>query len=724
MALSGYILAAPAAYAQTLSRCTGDETASARTVSGRVTRSNPTDSVTVTNAPGGSIVTLFTRRDPAPTVSNRSRLQFTLSGSASFSPSSFNSGFLNRGQSATRTVTVGASGGVRVAMRAFQTGSGNGAIRQSWRITCTPPDIGVRSRETSSTIVDGGSDPHGTETVGEPKTVVYEITNTLGGTLNLTGALTISGLNNVSNATISTPPGVTSLASGRTTTFAVTYTPTNPGPFSFDINIPNNDPSTIASESSFGIAVSGNANATPSVVLSGPSTPQAGPFTVTATFSEAVSGLDVSEFVVSNGVASGLILVSPGVYTFTVTPTDPSAAVSISLPAGTAEDADGAVNAASNVLVTAGGALTPEQQEGIREITVEETTRDLRQEISVNRRANRAARDRHAAAQRCRFLQDDLDEGRVSTADFEQECGADFVSRQNVPFGVNGVLSATQSDTSLLGSFFSQSSTADGRRRLVFGEFDVTRYDDEDVTATLSGRVAWERLVREDVLWGIFVGANLSQTRISGALPGDRTGVGLTLGTYFVDQLEPDLFLDGFAAVSAGRNSLELSTGTAIAEGDYNTTSLQLGIALSGLREYERFDLRPELSLSYGYADISDAPLSVAVGGSTLSDAVAAGYASYGNVEFRPEFIFEPEQIAPIGLKGTWYDESWIIVAPHVSCEVTDSGVSSNACGGGLELEWTAQSHDGLWEFSARMSRDVIGGVSRDSIGLQFESEF
>ena len=393
--------------------------------------------------------------------------------------------------------------------------------------------------------------------------------------------------------------------------------------------------------------------------------------------------------------------------------------MTVSLPANIAMDADSAMNEASNVLNIASGALTDAEREEIRDIIIQEAVRTLRSELSANQRAVRDARDRHAAAQRCRALEIALENGRTTLEHLEDGCSANPVTRNNVPLSFNGTLHATQDSTDIRGSFFGQSGSQDrSRNRLVFGEFDLTRHEDGDVTASFNGRVAWEQLVSDDVLFGYFLGATASQSDLAGNFSGSRLGYGLTAGAYFVDQLDTNLFWDGFAAVSFGQNNLDLGNGTVNVGSDYATTSLQLGLAVSGIKEYDRFELRPELSIAYGYTQIGDVDLTVSTAASSLNDVVSAGNVSLGTISFTPEFIF------PLSPNGQMYDYSEFRVMPSLTCEYIKTTTSNSDCGGGLELGWSASSDDGLRKFSARISREVIGGSTRDSLGLQFQSEF
>ncbi|NIG56457.1 Ig-like domain-containing protein [Chitinophaga sp. Cy-1792] len=88
----------------------------------------------------------------------------------------------------------------------------------------------------------------------------------------------------------------------------------------------------------------------PSVILS--STAPAllnQPFTVTATFSEAVSGLAATDFTVNNGTAGSLTTIDPKTYTITVTPTA-NGTVDVTLPADQAVNVGDNGNTASNTI--------------------------------------------------------------------------------------------------------------------------------------------------------------------------------------------------------------------------------------------------------------------------------------------------------------------------------------------------------------------------------------
>lgn len=79
----------------------------------------------------------------------------------------------------------------------------------------------------------------------------------------------------------------------------------------------------------------------PTVVLTtatvAPTYVNTNPITVTATFSEAVTGVDIADFVVTNGTTSNFVAVNPTTYTVDITPTA-DGAITIDLPASAAQD--------------------------------------------------------------------------------------------------------------------------------------------------------------------------------------------------------------------------------------------------------------------------------------------------------------------------------------------------------------------------------------------------
>ncbi|PUZ25346.1 hypothetical protein DCC81_13670 [Chitinophaga parva] len=95
----------------------------------------------------------------------------------------------------------------------------------------------------------------------------------------------------------------------------------------------------------------------PSVVLTGTGTGSA-PFTITITFSEAVTGLTAADFAIVNATGSNLQTTDNKTYTLLITPGG-GGTITINLPANMAQNAGGNGNTASNTLSISVGSPAP-----------------------------------------------------------------------------------------------------------------------------------------------------------------------------------------------------------------------------------------------------------------------------------------------------------------------------------------------------------------------------
>ncbi|MEO1639427.1 MAG: Ig-like domain-containing protein [Pseudomonadota bacterium] len=569
------------------------------------------------------------------------------------------------------------------------------------------PEITVASGTTGD-INHGGTDPQGTQLTATEQTVTYTVRNTGTGPLTLSGTPTAENLNKITGPVMISAPAQSVLQPGETTSFDVTYVPTDDGPFSFDVSIANDD----SDESQFDVTVSGTGNNAPTATITGPSGPQGDPFMITVTFSEDVSGFELDDLALINGTASNLTMVSAGVYTVMITPVTQGQNVTINLLPGSVVDSDGATNAEAAAFMATSGALASDLSDAVRDIIIEEAVKTTRASLQDHQRFVRGARERFTAERACRA--DDL-ETAMSDEDLS-DCGALY---DHVPLRFSGDIEVTQNSSFVAGSFFGMTgSLTDQRRRLISGDFNITRFDGQETLATFTGRIAWEAMETEDVLVGTFISGMVEQSDINDDLDGTRMGYGLQAGAYFVEALDRDLYLDGFIAAGVGQNQLDIGDGFFEIEGDYLTPTVQAGMAISGEREFDHFILRPELSLAYGYTSIGDVDLTVSTPTSEVADGVDAGDLYLGLLQFTPEVL------VPLNVSGDIFDAAELRVAPTLTCEVLTTTERTEDCGGGLELELSAFSDDGLQEISARISREVIGNSERDSFGLTLARRF
>lgn len=357
--------------------------------------------------------------------------------------------------------------------------------------------------------------------------------------------------------------------------------------------------------------------------------------------------------------------------------------------------------------ILAGGPPLNTQDDRIAFTITDDARRTLEAEMASNQRANRDARARHATAFRCRTRQD----GETRAAP-DANCDELRFGKQFQPLRLNGGLTASSQSAKLAGDFFGATNAPDGRRHIYFGDFNISRFEGGDVSAVFSGRYARERLTG-DRLFGSFLALSLTQSNLRNVVDGNRTGYGLSAGVYLVDQFSETLTWDGYISVGVGQNNLDIQDGGDEIEGDYSTTSVLAGFALSGTRSYDSFDLRPELNLSLGRTNIGD----VQVTGDS-SAIVDAGEVTLARLSFRPDFVFN------LNTARSRFDTKELWITPSLTCAYQETTFSDTDCGGGLAFEWSGSRDDGLLDVSFRLAREVLGGDARDTLSVRLESAF
>lgn len=127
------------------------------------------------------------------------------------------------------------------------------------------------------------------------------------------------------------------------------------------------------------------------------------------------------------------------------------------------------------------------------------------------------------------------------------------------------------------------------------------------------------------------------------------------------------------------------------------TGSLLAGRALSGVIEREYFEIRPELSLAYGYTDIGDLDLDVTAFGMTEDVTASIDRVDYATVRFTPEILLPLQRLS---------DDATLVVAPSLGFEWADG---DRECGGGLRLGLRGTSWDGISGWDISLTADRIG---------------
>ena len=245
------------------------------------------------------------------------------------------------------------------------------------------------------------------------------------------------------------------------------------------------------------------------------------------------------------------------------------ATVTVTVIADAAQDDADNGNIVSNTYTIQAGSPASafeENEEEILAVVTAEAMRGVRSTVSSNVRMTSAARDRFIS-------------GR-------QQAGADsqMVSRAATPLDITGTAELNYGRFSTKGTFFGETGSHEGgQTRLFFGDYDVQRDTDGSVSAQLNGKLAWERQISTTAMYGYYLGAELGRATLEGAFAGEQDSVGASVGAYFVTEIQPNLYVDGFASLGLGRNSLELDNGILNVASDYTTTTGTVGTSLTGV---------------------------------------------------------------------------------------------------------------------------------------------
>lgn len=429
----------------------------------------------------------------------------------------------------------------------------------------------------------------------------------------------------------------------------------------------------------------------PGVTLIAPTTQQRGPFTVTVTFSEPVTGFEIGDIAVTNGTLSGFTG-SGATYAVTVTP-GADEFVTLQVIEAAAQDAAGNPSTASAPLSVEAASVRRDFEaasEEIRKIIVDQALRDLRARIAATERVVRAAQDRLAA-----------DAPPVDRA-----------------LSFQGTLQADDLSLSSKGSFGADTGLANGTRRILSGEFSLTRDAEGTTSARLDATLAWERRLSDDALAAWFLGLEVGHAGVERSFSGPLRSLGVSLGAYGVQRLDENLYLRGFASATVGRNDLRLSNGILALQSDYTTRSVQAGISLSGVLPMDGWELRPELRLAAGRTWLGTLDLTGSAYGQTAALQLDAGQVTLGMLTFQPEFL--------VPLDGRPVAEALSLArfAPGLTCE-TVSGVEDwSKCGVALGLGVSHQSGDGRLHLEVDVNHVRVGPRRDTSLGLSLEHRF
>jgi hypothetical protein len=327
----------------------------------------------------------------------------------------------------------------------------------------------------------------------------------------------------------------------------------------------------------------------------------------------------------------------------------------------------------------------------------------------------RSARDRFIAAQRLRQQCHDLDENTqpITGAERDQDECSLLETRNTVPFDVDGTVEASSDGIFSSGTFFGQTGDFDGtRRRVISGDFELINDGEGIETIDVTARIAWERMVTEDVMFGYFLGGGYGESTIDRDLSGTASKANFSMGSYVVAEPVSNVYFDGFISLGMGRNDLALGNDELDVDGGYSTRSFLLGGALSGVIERDNFELRPELSVAYGRTSIGGVDLAVTAFNEAEEVTAYVKGVDFTTIRFSPELRVPLHSIS---------DSANFVVAPSLACEWSNG---EQDCGGGLRVGFSGTSQDGMTEFQVMFDADRIGETSRTGLTASITHKF
>lgn len=447
----------------------------------------------------------------------------------------------------------------------------------------------------------------------------------------------------------------------------------------------------------------------PTVALTGPTGQVTGPFTLTMTFSEPVTGFTSSGLSVAQATVSDFTEVTPGtVYTALLSPVM-GQTVTATVQANAAQDGAGNGNEASDQYSVQAGSVKSafnEYKDEIKRIIQDQAERRLITLMNDNGRMMQDARSRFV--------------GFVSGPDGQQmglmQNGFDAIAFDvdgtvDVSGDLNGIVAASS------GEFLGQTGMVNGANWRLSGNFDVLLDGDQSLVS-VDARMAREQFLTRNVLWGAFGGGQYSSSDIEDSFVGSETTWQLYVGTYAVGKLTSNLFADGYASIGYGWSDLSMNNDVLLLDSNYGTLTWQVGGSLAGLIEMERFSLLPTVSVAYGNSNLGEIDFTAQAYG--LSDGVSldADYVAMGVLRLTPEVRI------PLGTDATTEDGVVLGLLPSFICEQVVADDSETHCGWGVGAEIVQVGTSGFGQFSGQIDFEQVGGISRIGGQIGYSIQF
>jgi hypothetical protein len=274
---------------------------------------------------------------------------------------------------------------------------------------------------------------------------------------------------------------------------------------------------------------------------------------------------------------------------------------------------------------------------------------------------------------------------------------------------------------------FTKSSKSHTSEYTTYTSSDIFLNRNKDDSRSLGAgtQVQFEKMLNDKMMLGYFVGGSIGLNNKSGTLRSKSQTLGVSVGSYFVRELEGNMLLDGYATFMVTQNDLNFTTDLMTAKGLYYSQAGAVGLNLTGFIPLGSMELRPRTSLSLVRSLGKTINFDVTVGSASSTEQATHGSVSQVNLGLSPELRM------PLPVWGFNRDQSNYLnensvgtITPNITCQQLIKTTTTRHCGQGIALGIDTMSADGLTNITAGTSFDHMNGQTSAGIQLKIRTKW
>ena len=264
------------------------------------------------------------------------------------------------------------------------------------------------------------------------------------------------------------------------------------------------------------------------------------------------------------------------------------------------------------------------------------------------------------------------------------------------------------------------SQSLDGRNmRYTETLFNYSKSENDTETSSASSQIIFERKKSEDLTTGHFIGFSLNENSTIDKHTIDIEAVGLQVGVFFVENIENNLFIDGYLSASLLTNNLKVTTSSIIAEADYVNRLGAAGAAVTGSINIGNWEILPTLAVDYTLLSSQDAAFEVTSAAGNSSELISPGNLRKLSLTYSPDFRTELNYN-----DSRWFQSSKLSFKPKFICQRVEQYIMEKECGQGAALSLNSQDKNGLKTVNFSLAIDKISSDTTYSANALYTVEF